>query len=289
MNNTSNPNHNFNTRDIYTQLLAHYGPQGWWPLLQRSGRPGYSAEGYHPGIYTLDLEPAERFEIVTGAILTQNTSWVNVRSSLAKLLEAAGRRTTGFGPEFILELPPEELAALIRSSGYFNQKTKKLRYAAEFMLSGGAAAAGRSGDADGIGAAGGSGDAGGAGSAGGTGVIGSVAPGRAPARSELLSIWGIGPETADSILLYAYEHPVCVVDAYSMRIFKRLSGEGREAKWSYDQVQNRFHRELPASPTVYNEFHGLVVEHAKQHCTSKNPKCYKCPLKTVCKFLAQNR
>ncbi len=248
MSKPSIPNHDLNTHVIYTQLLDHYGPQGWWPLLQRSGWAGYTAEGYHPGIYKLELQPGERFEIITGAILTQNTSWVNVRSSLVKLLEAAGRRTTGFGPEFILELAPEQLTALIRSSGYFNQKAKKLRYAAEFLLSG-----------------------------------------RAPARNELLSIWGIGPETADSILLYAYEDPICVVDAYSMRIFKRLAGEARETKWSYDQVQNRFHQELPVSSTVYNEFHGLLVEHAKRHCTTKNPKCDKCPLKTVCKFLAQNR
>ncbi len=269
--------HTLNTYEIYNQLFDHYGPQGWWPLLQRSGWSGYSAEGYHPGIYTLELEPAERFEIVTGAILTQNTSWLNVRSSLAKLLEAAGRRTTGFGPEFILELATEELTALIRSSGYFNQKAKKLRYAAEFLLS----ASPNSPNSPN--------SPGGAGSADGTGAIGSVAPESAPDRRELLSIWGIGPETADSILLYAYEHPICVVDAYSMRIFRRLSGEGRETGWSYDEVQYRFHQELPASSTVYNEFHGLLVEHAKQHCTSKNPKCDKCPLKTGCKFVAQNR
>ncbi len=258
---------NLNSYTIYQQLYAHYGPQGWWPLLQRSARPGYTAEGYHPGIYDLGLYSAERFEIVTGAILTQNTSWVNVRSSLVKLLQAAERHHTSFGPEFIIELAPEELAELIRSSGYFNQKAKKLRYAADFLISKGTGA-----DFQGT-----------------NGAMNaySRSPGEAPSRSELLSIWGIGPETADSILLYAFNQPVCVVDAYSIRIFKRLSGDTAGRKWRYDEVQSAFHSELPAETQVYNEFHGLLVEHAKQHCTSKNPKCDKCPLKTMCKFLAQ--
>ena len=251
----------------YQQLLDHYGPQGWWPLLQRSAWPGYSAEGYHPGIYELDLGAAERFEIITGAILTQNTSWVNVRSSLVKLLQAAGHQHTSLSPEFILGLAPDELPELIRSSGYFNQKAKKLRYAAEFLISidSGADFHGTTSAA----------------------TAHSKTPGDAPSRGELLSIWGIGPETADSILLYAYNQPVCVVDAYSIRIFKRLSGDTSGRKWSYEELQATFHGELPRDAWVYNEFHGLLVEHAKQHCTSKNPKCDKCPLKTMCKFLAQ--
>lgn len=243
----------FNPQNIYQQLYHHYGPQGWWPLLQRSGRPGYTAEGYHPGIYDLRLGAAERFEIVTGAILTQNTSWTNVRSSLVKLLEAADRRNKEFGPEFVLGITRDELAGLIRSSGYFNQKAKKLRYAAELVLA-------------------------------------HSAPSRSdPKRSELLSVWGIGPETADSILLYAYNRPVCVVDAYSVRVFKRLAGENGHRGWGYDELQAVFHAGLPTDRRVYNEFHALVVEHAKRHCTAKNPLCDKCPLKSMCGFLAQKR
>jgi endonuclease III related protein len=239
-----------NSYTVYQQLLDHYGPQGWWPLLQRSSRPGYKGDGYHPGLYELELQSSEQFEIISGAILTQNTSWKNVRSSLIKLLDAARRRNFAFGPEFVLRLEVDELAELIRSSGYYNQKAKKLRYMAEFCR-------------DGVSKAG-------------------------PSRSEMLSLWGIGPETADSILLYVYNRPVCVVDAYSMRIFKRLEGTQLKAKWSYEDLQAAFHRHLPADRQVYNEFHALLVAHAKQHCTSKNPKCYKCPLKTDCTFLAQN-
>lgn len=239
-----------NSFKVYQQLLDHYGPQGWWPLLQRSSQAGYTPDGYHPGQYAPDLQISERFEIITGAILTQNTSWTNVRRSLVKLLEAAVRRNVPFGPGFVLRLEVAELAELIRSSGYFNQKAKKLRCMAEFCRAG----------------------------------VNRAGPG----RSQLLALWGIGPETADSILLYAYNRPVCVVDAYSMRIFARLNGRNSNAKWSYGELQAAFHGQLPADPQVYNEFHALLVEHAKQHCSSKNPKCSKCPLKTDCMFLAQN-
>jgi len=238
-----------NSYNVYRRLLNAYGPQGWWPLLQRSSRPGYTQEGYHPGEYSLGLNPNERFEIITGAILTQNTSWANVRSSLTTLLEKCP-----FGPEFFRSAEHTDLAALIRSSGYFNQKAKKLKTTAEFFLQRGAA---------------------------------NDTP---PGRKELLAIWGIGPETADSILLYAYHSPVCVVDAYSIRIFNRLElrGGAEEGAWTYMGLQGKFYDELPADVEVFNEFHALLVEHGKRYCTSKNQKCSKCPLNTECRFLEQN-
>jgi endonuclease-3 related protein len=244
-----------NSYNVYRRLLNEYGPQGWWPLLQRSSRHGYTQEGYHPGVYSLELTPNERFEIITGAILTQNTNWANVRSSLTTLLE-----NCPFGPEFIKVVSHAELAALIRSSGYYNQKAKKLKTTAEFFLQRGAA---------------------------------NDTP---PGRKELLAIWGIGPETADSILLYAFQHPVCVVDAYSMRIFNRLEHrsrldhhtEGRlEGEWAYMGLQDKFQAELPVNAEVYNEFHALLVAHGTQYCTAKNQRCTKCPLKTECRFFAR--
>ena len=266
-----------NSYNVYRRLLSAYGQQGWWPLLQRSSRPGYTQEGYHPGVYSLELSPKERFEIITGSILTQNTNWANVRSSLTTLLE-----NCPFGPEFFRAAEHTELAALIRSSGYYNQKAKKLKITAEFFLQRG------------------------------------VTNDTAPDRKELLAIWGIGPETADSILLYAFNHPVCVVDAYSMRIFNRLEHRGSQDNhtdnhmdnrskrsqggpqktgsknevagggWNYMGLQAKFKAELPVDAEVYNEFHALLVEHGKRYCTSKNQKCFKCPLKSECRFLAQN-
>ncbi|HKK65415.1 MAG TPA: hypothetical protein VJ967_06135 [Clostridia bacterium] len=238
-----------NSYNVYQRLLIAYGVQGWWPLLQRNSRPGYTQEGYHPGVYSLELTPNERFEIITGAILTQNTNWANVRRSLTTLLE-----NCHLGPEFFCAAEHIDLAALIRSSGYYNQKAKKLKTTAGFFLARGAA---------------------------------NETP---PSRKELLAIWGIGPETADSILLYAFNQPVCVVDAYSMRIFNRLENRGSSegGEWTYMGLQAKFKAELPVDVEVYNEFHALLVEHGKRYCTSKNQKCFKCPLKSECRFLAQN-
>ncbi len=248
-----------NSYNVYQHLLNAYGTQGWWPLVQRNSQPGYTQEGYHPGAYSLELTSNERFEIITGAILTQNTNWVNVRRSLTNLLE-----NCPFGPEFLGAAEHAELAPLIRSSGYYNQKAKKLKLTAQFFLQRG------------------------------------VTNDTPPSRKELLAIWGIGPETADSILLYAFRSPICVVDAYSMRIFNRLehrSGsagsprDGAETRsagdeWTYMELQGKFHAELPEDAEVYNEFHALLVEHGKRYCTAKNQKCSKCPLKTECRFIA---
>ncbi len=287
-----------NSQDVYQQLLEAYGYQGWWPILQRSSWQGYGPEGYHPEIYELVLQPHERFEIITGAILTQNTSWTNVRSSLTKLLKHCTDHQKRLEPTYVLTLEHEELAELVRSSGYFNQKTKKLKGIADFFEKRGTFNTGLE-------------------SAQSSGLSGT------PSRDELLSLWGIGPETADSILLYAYNEPTCVVDAYSLRIFSRLECSGtankrtnlsharqspgppgpskaapahkadkahktNAARWTYETLQMKFHAELENDPKVYNEFHALLVEHGKQYCTLKNQKCNICPLKLSCSFVAQN-
>ena len=221
-------------QSLYRQLRDAYGPQGWWPLAGRAGRPGFDAHGYHLRGRRSPLTPSDRFEICVGAVLTQNTAWTNVETSLERL-RAAGVRT----PRHVVERPG--VPHLIRSSGYFNQKTRKLKLLARFFLRPGALS-GR----------------------------------RPPGREDLLSLWGIGPETADSILLYAFQVPTFVVDAYTRRLLQRLGIlEGDEP---YGVIQEVFHRSLRRSGPLFNEYHALIVAHAKRHCRAR-PVCTGCPVR----------
>ncbi len=226
---------------LYSRLLAAYGAQGWWPLPSRAGRPGFDSRGYHPGSHAWPRSEQGRFEIVLGAVLTQNTAWTNAERALESL-----RRAGLTAPGSILDTPVNRLARLIRCSGYFNQKAKKLKAAVRLFS-----------------------------------VPGSLAPRSAPSRDELLALWGVGRETADSILLYAFGQPVFVVDAYTRRILTRLGIiAGNE---SYDQIQEVFHRGLPRRAELYNEMHALIVEHAKKHCRSR-PECPGCPVSRSCRY-----
>jgi endonuclease III related protein len=148
-----------------------------------------------------------------------------------------------FSPSEIAHYPIEKLKLLVRPCGYFNQKTKKVLIIASFFES-----------------------------------LHSTA-GSVPERAELLALWGVGKETADSILLYAWDYPAFVVDAYTKRIFSRL---GLIAQTStYDEIQARFESNIPKDPKLYNEYHALIVVHAKAHC-AKNPDCEACPLADMC-------
>jgi len=223
-------------RELYRQLRAAYGPQGWWPLARRAGRPGFDLRGYHVGNRDHALTPADRFEICTGAVLTQNTAWTNVETALERL-RGAGVRL----PRDMLAIGRRRLAGLIRSSGYFNQKARKLELLASFFR-------------------------------GPRALSGSSVPGRAG----LLALWGVGPETADSILLYAFGETVFVVDAYTRRLLGRLGIiSGRER---YEHVQDIFHRSLRRSAPLYGDYHALVVAHAKRHCRTR-PICDGCPVR----------
>jgi endonuclease III related protein len=221
-------------KSLYRQLRDEYGPQGWWPLAGRSGRPGFDAHGYRVRGPRAPLTPVDRFEICVGAVLTQNTAWMNVEMSLMRL-RAAGVRT----PRDVLELPG--LPRLIRSSGYFNQKARKLRLMSQFFRR--------------------------------PGALSGRTP---PRRADLLSLWGIGPETADSILLYAFQVPTFVVDAYTRRLLERVgileSGE------TYGEVQAIFQGSLRRSEPVFNEYHALIVAHAKRRCRTR-PLCVGCPVR----------
>jgi len=229
-------------RRIYELLEAAYGYQGWWPLLSQAGLPGYDAEGYLVGReWRATLTVSQRFEIVLGAILTQNTAWENARRALIAL-RAEGLK----GPTAILAAHPDRLAAIIRPSGYYNQKAMKLRSVSEFLRSGS-----------------------------------YLARKVAPARERLLSIWGIGEETVDSILLYAFGVPVFVVDAYTRRLLARLGMADERA--SYASIQRLFEDAIPPDTELLGEYHALIVRHGKAHCRKK-PVCGGCPLRRRCRY-----
>ena len=180
-----------------------------------------------------------------GAVLTQNTAWTNVEKALDQLRQRRVRL-----PRDVLALPTASLAAMVRSSGYFNQKARKLRsLSARFD------------------------------------ARGALGPRAAPSRDSLLAEWGVGPETADSILLYAFQVPVFVVDAYTRRILSRIGLiRGTEP---YDEIQALFHGALEPEAPLFNEYHALIVEHAKRHCRTR-PVCAECPV-TRCEHARRHR
>ena len=231
---------------IFGILLDEYGYQGWWPITSRAGRDGFNTLGYHPGNYEPPYNEAERFEIIIGAILTQNTSWLNVEKAIERMeLEKI------ITPDKILKTPLEELASIIKSSGYYNEKAKKLKKVSDFFKDD-------------------------------LRLREQAVLKKLITREKLLSIWGIGGETADSILLYAYHYPVFVVDTYTRRILLRIGLiSGNE---SYDEIQKFLsgRERKPEKHELFNEYHALFVRHAKLYCRKK-PLCNECPLKLLCR------
>ena len=207
---------------FYHQLLKMYSPQGWWPLLEcehlgKNPTKTGSMTGYHPNDFSYPKSERQRFEICIGAILTQNTNWINVEKALKNL-----SKLNAIDAKKILSIEINKLSQEIRPAGYHNQKAKKLNIFAAYYLG---------------------------------------LDGRIPAREDLLSIWGIGPETADSILLYAYKQPEFVVDAYTRRILTGMNII--EEKSGYNEIKPLFEKNLPKDYKIYQEFHALIVEHAK--------------------------
>lgn len=187
------------------------------------------------------------FEVIVGAILTQSTSWQNVERAIANL-----KKRKALTPQRIYKLSEEKLAELIRPAGYFRQKAKKLKAFIKHLY------AQYDGDPHTM-----------------------LAQPTKKLRVELLSIWGIGPETADSILLYAAQKPVFVVDAYTKRILSRLGLV--KPTISYKELQQFFMRRLPKSVKLFNEYHALIVRHGKEVCRPK-PHCSQCVLARNCQF-----
>jgi endonuclease-3 related protein len=230
---------------LYTELYAAYGPQGWWPLPSRAGRRGFDERGYHPGNLAVPRDRAARFEVALGAVLTQNTAWTNAERALGALAAAGlragtlevSRRPVVPLPEDILACGTRTLARLVRVSGSYRAKALKLRNLASFFAAHGLS--------------------------------------RAPDRAALLAVWGVGPETADSILLYAFGEPAFVVDAYTRRLLVRRGVIGGTEP--YAEVQGLFLRTVGPDVGVCNEYHALVVRHAKEHCRAR-PRCAGCPV-----------
>jgi len=203
---------------VFQTMLKTYGPQGWWP--------GESA-----------------FEVMIGAILTQNTAWPNVEKAINNLKQAGI-----FSATALLDAPHNKVARLIRPSGYFNIKADRLRQFCGFLQAQGGEKALEKLETTAL-------------------------------RKLLLGVKGIGPETADDILLYAFQRPVFVIDAYTRRIFSRLGMVSSDE--SYEVLRLGFESALEADVALFNEYHALIVCHAKQFC-NKKPRCEDCPLAAQC-------
>lgn len=202
---------------IYEKLHGFFGPQDWWPA-------------------------DSQFEVMVGAVLTQNTNWKNVSKSIGLLKE---KGLLSF--EALVSLEEQELAELIRSSGYYNLKARRLKNLLQMIEN----------DYDGD-------------------IEALFAEGLNGAREQLLTVKGVGPETADSILLYAGNMAVFVVDAYTHRIFSRHQLVPDEC--DYQTMQEVFMDNLSHDPGMFNEYHALIVRTAKEYCRKSNPLCEKCPI-----------
>jgi len=205
--------------EIYQLLFDRFGPQSWWP--------GETA-----------------FEIITGAILTQNTNWANVEKAIANL-KSANLLT----PEKLYHLDVSELAELIRPAGYYNIKAKRLKSFLNWLFN---SCDGRLENLENL----------------DTDRL----------RAELLAVNGIGPETADSILLYAFGRPIFVVDAYTARAAVRHGLIEPDA--DYEQLRELFQSNLPQDVQLFNEYHALLVRLGKEFCRPK-AKCPGCPLEKL--------
>ena len=203
--------------EYYNSLLTSFGPQHWWP--------GES-----------------QFEIIVGAILTQNTSWTNVERAIANL-RGAGLLTFAA----MEKVPLRRLQTLVRPSGYYRQKARKLKAFCAFVRSEYGGSLKRMFETPTI-----------------------------ALREKLLAVFGIGPETADSILLYAGNHEVFPVDSYTKRLLSRHGWAGEKTK--YEEIRWMFERQFPGDAKRFNEFHGLIVSTGKKFCLKQEPLCGECPL-----------
>ena len=201
-----------NLERLYQRLYEAYGPQHWWPA-------------------------ETPFEVMVGAVLTQNTAWSNVEKAIDNLKAANCLELAK-----IIKSTDKELAKLIRPSGYFNIKTKRLKNLCQWLEQ-----------------------------QGGFTAVAKIETNEL--RQSLLSVKGIGPETADDILLYAFERPAFVIDAYTRRLFSKLGLINGDE--DYETLRCNIETELSLDVTLYNEFHALIVRHAKEKCEQLS-KCKHC-------------
>jgi endonuclease-3 related protein len=205
--------------EIYQTLLNHFGHQNWWPANTD-------------------------FEVVVGAILTQNTNWQNVEKAIKNLIDAEM-----LDAEKIHHAENEKIAQLIKPSGYYKLKTKRLKNFLSWLFEK------HNGD-----------------------ITQAAQLSTSDLRQQLLSVNGIGPETADSILLFAFQRPVFVVDTYTARVAVRH--QLIDPDCDYDSLQYLFQNSLDNDTRLFSEFHALIVNVAKEHC-KKNPICENCPLEKL--------
>lgn len=208
------------TTDLFDFLLDIHGHQNWWP----ADTP---------------------FEVMVGAVLTQNTSWTNVESSIDRL-----RKANLLDAEELSAVPLETLAEYLYPVGYYNLKARRLSAFINWYIE-----------------------------QGGFEKLATQTTGWL--RSSLLSVKGVGPETADDILLYAFNRPVFVIDAYTRRLLERL--EWIPSKLDYEQLRMAFESCLPPDPLYFAEYHALIVVHGKHLCRPK-PLCHACQLRQKCPY-----
>jgi endonuclease-3 related protein len=201
----------------YRRLRRHFGHRDWWPARTR-------------------------FEVILGALLTQNTNWGNVEKALGNL-----RRARALTPARLSRLRAATLARLLRPSGYYRQKTRAVRGFLAHLNNGYRGSLAR-----------------------------LLARPTADLREELLGLKGIGPETADSILLYAADRPVFVIDAYTRRVLARHGLAQLDAR--YEELRQYFEVNLPRRAALYNDFHAQLVAVGKRYCHRQSPDCAACPL-----------
>ncbi|MEN8176067.1 MAG: endonuclease [Pseudomonadota bacterium] len=207
---------------VFDRLFDAYGRQEWWPA-------------------------DSRLEVMLGAVLTQNTSWINVEHALRRLKSAAVMR-----PGVLLDLGEDRLADLIRPAGYYRVKARRLRNLLDALQRQGGEPAWERLETEEL-------------------------------RRRLLAVNGVGPETADDILLYAFHRPVFVVDAYTRRLFSRLDWVSGDA--GYETLRHAVQAAARADTDsgFFQELHALIVHHAKRHCAVK-PRCAGCALRNLCAF-----
>ena len=207
--------------ETYHRLLEQHGPQHWWPA-------------------------DSPFEVMVGALLVQSTAWVNVEKAIGNL-----KVSHSLSPAAIRRLSIDELETLIRPSGFFRGKARKLKALCEYL-----------------------------GEKHADDIEAMAEMTTEPLREELLGIYGIGPETADDILLYALGHPVFVVDSYTRRLFHRLGVTDEQS--SYHDLQAMFHERLASRDAlIYNEYHALIVRHSASICKPR-PRCSICSMESLC-------
>lgn len=225
---------------IYEKLLGEYSYQGWWPFIDLEYINKNNdikkdfvlnktgvQKGYHPNNYDYPKITEQEFEIIIGSILTQNTTFTSVDMALRNLIEILG----DFNPRSILNLiesDEDKFKIAIKCAGYYNQKTEYIKNISKFYIS---------------------------------------LNGKTPSRKDLLSVKGVGNETADTILLYAFKECEFVIDAYTKRILSYLGYIGE--KDSYLKVKELFESNIPKDLAIYQEYHALLVEHAKRYYSRK--------------------